>query len=512
MLSASLTAVTDEKDALAQQLTATSEQSTALEASLAETQAQLKDAQAQLTDAQSGLADTRDLLERARNESGVLSDLAVKTLLSRLSPAPEDAPTQVSRLTVTLDGETVFETDEALTDAQRAQLIAVAEEVNASQETYVINVDDHRSPVLIVNGESITKLDMENALRAARAAGMAQADDTQLIAWVAEDLTEDLVLRQKAAELGLDQLTEEEEQAALESAQRAFDAQLPGEGEPLEALLLREKRAAVDRKLREETVKNVTVTDEDLSAVLAELSADQQALFSADPDLYGISVMEGENVYYVPAGYRYVKTLLMRVDFAQVAALRKELSVAQAHLADVESRLETASRSRDQAAIRALTDEQAQAEQAVERAKGSLEATEAIVKRSAQRRPNEITQKINAPGADFDALIAEYGEDSHMPATGYAVRAGFAGLEESVVSAAMALGTVGSVADPVQTSMGYVIAQYAGDVPAGTVPLDQARESLLPGVLEQKRQNAYEAAVRAWLEEAQVEERLEILD
>ena len=49
-------------------------------------------------------------------------------------------------------------------------------------------------------------------------------------------------------------------------------------------------------------------------------------------------------------------------------------------------------------------------------------------------------------------------------------------------------------------------------MPAGALPLDQARDGLAPGILEQKRQETYEAAVRAWMEEADIVENLALME
>ena len=308
------------------------------------------------------------------------------------------------------------------------------------------------------------------------------------------------------------ELTEEETLAAEAAARQAFQAQ-PGDGtESLDAFLQKETARIAAEKLRADTVKDVAVTDADLQAALDDLALDQRTVFEEDPDLFGISVMEGETVYYAPAGYRYAKVLLLRTDDQQLAALREQLRAAQEELDRMNEQLEKATLARDQAAIRALNEEQAQAEQALERAKGSLDASQAIANRSIQRRLGEVTQKAKAPGADFDALIAEYGQDRHMPATGYAVRAGFSGLDAALVSAAMALRNPGDVSQPVAVEGGYALVQYAGNVPAGALPLDQARDGLAPGILEQKRQETYEAAVRAWMEEADIVENLALME
>ena len=313
------------------------------------------------------------------------------------------------------------------------------------------------------------------------------------------------------------QLTDEEKAQAQAAAEQTFAANLAisaytGETVPTLAELTRqEEEKLVDQKLRQAVVKDVTVTDEDIQALLEELAADQRREFDQDPDLYGFSVNEGEEVFYAPSGYRYVKRLLLQVGTAEIARLNADYVRAETALNDARARLEEATQAHDQQAIRMYYEEVTNLEEVTERARKSLNAVLATDWRNADRELALIVEQI-ANGTDFDSLIAEFGTDTHMPPQGYAVREGFTGLAPELVSLAMSLDTVGAVSQPVLTPEGYSILQYSGDVPTGLAPLNAVPQALVDGLLEQKQQAAFEAQVSQWLAEADIEIDLSVLE
>ena len=90
---------------------------------------------------------------------------------------------------------------------------------------------------------------------------------------------------------------------------------------------------------------------------------------------------------------------------------------------------------------------------------------------------------------------------------GYLVCDGLAIYEQAFQDAAMALANVGDIsAEPVKTSYGYHILQYAGDVESGMVEYtDEIKESIRVTMLEEAQNAAYEAAVAQWVAAAKVE-------
>ena len=122
----------------------------------------------------------------------------------------------------------------------------------------------------------------------------------------------------------------------------------------------------------------------------------------------------------------------------------------------------------------------------------------------------EVLAKVQE-GGDFDALIAEYGEDSGMtvePAKtqGYAVCEGLQMYVTEFQDAAMALGAVGDVSGLVKTSFGYHILKYAQDIESGAVEYtDEIKEAIHAEMLTAAQDAAYDAAVTQWVSEAKVE-------
>ena len=119
---------------------------------------------------------------------------------------------------------------------------------------------------------------------------------------------------------------------------------------------------------------------------------------------------------------------------------------------------------------------------------------------------DEVLEKISA-GEDFDALIEQYGQDPGMQSSpakedGYPVSADSTNWVTEFRDAAMALENVGDVSEPVRSEYGIHIIKYVSDAAEGEVGLDAVREALESELLTQKQDEAYNAAVEAWVEEA----------
>ena len=119
---------------------------------------------------------------------------------------------------------------------------------------------------------------------------------------------------------------------------------------------------------------------------------------------------------------------------------------------------------------------------------------------------DEVLEKIEA-GEDFDALIEQYGQDPGMETSpakenGYPVSADSTNWVTEFRDAAMALANVGDVSEPVRSDYGIHIIKYVSDAVEGEVGLDAVRDALETEVLTQKQEEAYNAAVEAWVAEA----------
>lgn len=77
-------------------------------------------------------------------------------------------------------------------------------------------------------------------------------------------------------------------------------------------------------------------------------------------------------------------------------------------------------------------------------------------------------------------------------------------LDAAAVEAAMQITTAGEVSPVIETATGYALIQYVEDIAEHTATLDEVRDSLSETLLAEAQDAAYEAAVAAWVAEADV--------
>lgn len=353
---------------------------------------------------------------------------------------------------------------------------------------------------------------------------------------------------QKSKELGLDVFSEADEAQAQADAEADWqtyydyvrnvnfaDTELTGEELDAAVLALTEQMVGLGKedalfqikqeklakleteRLREETVKDVAVSDEE---VAQQYAADQQAAkdsFAADPNAYSRALMNGSYIYAVPAGYRYIKHILVQfsdedkqaISDAQTAVNTKqsELSAAEADVTALQGGTLTAAEGEAlptqeelDAKVTALTAEKAELEAKLAAAKEAAYA-------ALQPTIDEIVEKI-AAGEDFDALIEQYGQDSGMKnsptkETGYAVCADGTSYVAEFQEAAMALAAVGDVSEPVKSDadQGIHILKYIGESVESDVEADEEKlAEIKNSLLTAKQDEYYDAAVAQWIE------------
>jgi len=390
-----------------------------------------------------------------------------------------------------------------------------------------------------------------------------------------EQMIQSFVVEDKIVELGYDQMTEEETAEVEEYATSMADfykmmlryqnypsietveeeaerlaAATPSEAEPVEAVATitdaeldamldadleasgytydyfknSEIASIKEERLKEYVFADIAVTDEEVQAKFDEQVESQKGIFDATPSLYTDYQNAGNDTYYIPAGYRGVKHVLVKIDDAkltEIENLTSGLSTAEAAAANATEQLDelkaedTSSFDEEQTAayneqIAALEEQIAQAQATVTENQAQLDALTEEAFAEILPTAEEVLAKAQA-GENFDELVAAYGEDPGMttePAmsTGYMVCDGLAVYEQAFQDAAMALANVGDVsAELVKTSYGYHILQYAGDIEAGAVEMTEEIKTTLHDELLTAAQNAaYEAAVTQWVSEAEV--------
>ena len=435
-------------------------------------------------------------------------------------------------------------------------------------------VKDAAQIILDVNGETVTKgeyleklADQENYLNnyysyyyqmyqyygiSGYSMPSAEQIHTEALTTVHDETVKDIVLKQKGEELGLNTLTEEETAAAKADAETNFNEMLQqvidggylgettSEGDALkeearkyaeendlgtlESFTENALETAKTNKLRDYAIKDVTVTDEEVQNQYQVNVDDAKKQYEENLSAYGTAVNNGQKAYYTPAGYRYVKQILLKfaaddqtaIDTANTAVTDAEKALTDAQAAvtenddaqkaegvtdETKAQLAEARTALDQA----VTDAQAALDEAKAKSQQALETAFANL----QPRLDEVTAKL-AAGEDFDALIEQYNEDPGMQSepgktNGYAVCTGYTPFMAEFVDAAMALANVGDVSEPVKNdTYGYHILKYVADIPEGEAGLDAFKDEILSSLLSSKQDETYNAAVESWTNAAKI--------
>ena len=376
--------------------------------------------------------------------------------------------------------------------------------------------------VLEVNGRAFTKGEVNemtqyyldyNAYLAEYYYGMTY-DTTSDAAWTEAQqmaldyLTQFAIVEEKIAEYGYDVFSEEElteiETSAKEEydyyyqmvdtfamvssdltgdeRKAAVDAEMANYGFPDYETLVEDKKYNLKvEKLVAELTKDITVTEEDVAAEYLTYVEEDKATYTADPASYGTAVLNGYTPYYVPAGYRYVKHILLSFsdeDQAKIDELETTISEKQADASEEE----------------------------LEQLNADLAAAQEAAYANLQPTIDEINAKL-AEGADFDALITEYNQDPGMEdgSEGYLVSAENNDWVTEFKDAAMALAAVGDISEPVRSSYGIHIIRYQSDVAEGEIGFENVRETLTEDVLANKQTEHINTLMTEWMDAADVE-------
>ena len=372
-------------------------------------------------------------------------------------------------------------------------------------------------------------------------------------------LKQDMVLRAKAAELGLDQLTDEEKAHAKEDAESGWETaksyvqnyylteeQKALEGEELEKAIQEqldsfgvtmedyEKTAAdeiVDQKLRDYAVQDVSVSDEDVKADYdSKVAADEEKYKENAASWTTASNNGTTTLYYTPAGIRRVKQILIKFKEDDQTAIND----ANGKITDANSRI-TAANNKISAAQETIDSEAAAEEDKtrasedlaaanteLETANADLEAANAALKAATDTAfanldadADAVLEALKENPDSWDQLAEEKNEDPGMKAgaanaeKGYAVCEGMTSFDSAFVDAAMALNSVGDISGKIRgETYGYYIIKYVGDDTEGPVDFESVKDALHDALLKTKQDETYTAAVNQWVEEAGIKEDL----
>ena len=422
-------------------------------------------------------------------------------------------------------------------------------------------VVDAAQTILEVNGQAVDKQTFLNSYNAMlntyyqmQSYGLQMGDVSadQLIADTKDLLVRQSLITQQAEAQKMGELTEDEQKdldSQVETAWQGLRDQVKAQDFAETALTGDELNAALDEQLEEHYGRTRAMTEQEtreqfLSNKLEQVSTQDvvveddavkadydakveaaKASYEADPNAYGTDVNSGRTVYFAPAGYRFIKQVLVKfteedqkvIDdlTQQQATAQSELDNALAEKGANDTALDAESlTAEDQATLEQLgKDLQAKVDAAqakVDSLAGDVQQAKETGYAAIQQKAQDLYER--AKTEEFDVLVKEANEDVGMPAQGYAVREGFSSFDEAFMKPAMALQNVGDVAEPSPGLYGYYIVQYAADIPEGPVAYDTVRQPLHDTLLTTKKTETWEAAITKWMEEADIKEYMDRLE
>lgn len=311
---------------------------------------------------------------------------------------------------------------------------------------------------------------------------------------VLKKLAGDKLIAQRAAELGLTDLSDADLAQIRQQASANYETQLddyvafsedPNEtretaakkleedGVTLESVVESLKQSWWSQKYFEHIVKDVTVTDEEIQACYDRLVAAQKEEYTAFPEDFEYAHTNGDLVLYRPEGYRAVRDIL--VPF-----------------------------SAEDAVVVATLTEQVELGEAEEGAQGQIDA----MYQTLDDRVKEVQDKL-AAGEAFEALMDAYSctpalKEEPLRTEGFYITANSFVNSQEYVEGSMVLEQPGQVSAPLRSPLGLHLVQYIGDVTPGQVALDAVRDAVAAEALKQKQSEYYEQQRDALLEAAQV--------
>lgn len=289
-----------------------------------------------------------------------------------------------------------------------------------------------------------------------------------------------------------------------EKTQKATEA-LAAQGTTLESA----KETALDTllrsKLRDEVIKDVTVTDDEVTADYNAKVEEAKTTYEHSAGTWAAAANSGsQTLYYTPAGVRYVKQILLKFtdeDQAKIDEANGKITAAQSVLDNAE----------------ATEEEKKTAETDLAAAQAALTEAQDAAFANLDPAADEILQQL-ADGADWDTLMAEKNQDPGMQSgvtaeRGYAVSADMTSFDSAFVQAAMALEKVGDVSPKIRgTAYGYYIIKYVGDAVEGPIAQEEVQENLRASLLSDKQDDAYSAAEKSWIDAADFKTNTGVLD
>lgn len=370
--------------------------------------------------------------------------------------------------------------------------------------------ENNERVLAVVNGVEVSVDEVEREFQdnAAfyRESGQGDAEISKLREELARECVTKELMRQKAAELGLDQFSEEELASYRADAENQYENMLTyymdyfaedglseeevreqtvdyfsQSGYTVDSILAQQLRDETQDRLYEYITQTVEMTEAELQSYYNQRVESDRKEYTENVYAFEYALSGESVVTYVPAGFRSVRALLVRfsdedtMTMFELMQRREELkadeSANQADLTEVERKIEE-----------------------------TAAPTREVM--------NGILARLNA-GEDFMSLMKEFNEDASAEIEPFASQGSYVSADSVVwpaefVQAAMALKNPGDVSQPVMVYYGMYLIRYEGEVPEGPVAVDKIHDALMREAVETKKQQAYQDQIDQWYAQADV--------
>ena len=277
------------------------------------------------------------------------------------------------------------------------------------------------------------------------------------------------------------------------------------------------KESAISELFREETLKNVTVSDADLQAWYAENLATQTEAYTTDGGAYkgaeeGFEKYGGEPVLYAPEGYSRVLHIL-------IAPEEQPGEEYIAKTADMDALAAEYGELAFDAAISGTKD--ARMDEIVTEYKAlqsEVAAFEDVRMAPALEKANEAYTKLNE-GSDFATVMKEYTQDDSIVSFDTIAEKGLLISNKYTseidwskeVKTAFADLQIGGYSEVIQDEEGCHIIYYLADETAGPVELNIVKEACTELLLADLQEEEWAAMLDTWKNDGSVTVNEELL-
>lgn len=279
---------------------------------------------------------------------------------------------------------------------------------------------------------------------------------------------------------------------------------LEAQGLTMEKLRNERLQVMAMEKLQSQVYAEVTVTDAEAKAWYDENLPVQQEANTSTPVQYERDLNAGKPALFMPEGYARVKHILIKPATVYPS---QELSAKETERAGWADEYK--------ALLLAGPGNEAERAELEKKINESIIQSETIVSdwyNSIKAKADEVLAKVKA-GEDFDALVAQYGEDDGMKVEPNKSQGYLFSKDSSFVEpfkqAALSLSNVGDTTDLVATEYGYHIIKLTERLQSAAVPFEQVKEVITSTLADQKGSELWTQRIDEWTKASAVQTYVE---